>query len=149
MYNLITDTANAQIFTVQNITVHPLNDKELFRYDFALVHIHEIVNYITPIRLNSVSSVPLLSDDLTVVGWGAIQSSTSTSSSLYPSTLQKGSVQALTNDNCEATVVDGLALYEGEIYDEMLCAEGLVRVVPVCTLRSPANSNILTLDFHL
>ena len=118
VYNLIVDTESAKIYTVQNITIHPQFDEELFRYDFAVVHINEYVDFLSPIRLNSDPTIPLLTDDLTVLGWGAIQAATTTTNSLYPSTLQKGYVQAMTNENCEATVINGLSLYEGEIFDD-------------------------------
>jgi secreted trypsin-like serine protease len=137
VYNVMADTANANFYTVKNVTVHPQYIRELFRYDFAVVHINEYVGSITPVRLNTDSSIPLLTDNLTVLGWGAIQAPTTTSSAVYPSTLQKGMVQAITNENCEATVINGLTLYDGEIFDEMLCAEGLVRAVIVCYCYRP------------
>jgi Trypsin len=144
---VIADTANAKIYTALNTTVHPQFDKELFRYDFAIVHINEYVDYITPVRLNTDSSIPLLTDNLTVVGWGAIQAGTSTSNAVYPSTLQKGIVQAMTNEKCGATVINNLALYEGEIFDEMLCAEGLVRNILVITAIASQFNNTEKLSF--
>ena len=147
MYNVITDIASAKIYTAQNITIHPQFDKELFRYDLAIVHMNEYVDYIAPIRLNSDSSIPLQTADLTVLGWGAIQAATTATNALYPSIMQKGYVQAMTNQNCESTVINGLTLYEGEIYEEMLCAEGLVRVVSVCTQLQCSNVKALTLYF--
>ena len=131
VYNLITDKPNAPIYTVKNVTLHPQFDKELFRNDYAVVHLHERLDDITPIRLNSDSSTPVQTDGLTVLGWGAIQPATTTTSALYPSILQKGYVQSLTNENCESTVINGLTLYDGEIFDEMLCAQGQVRVEPL------------------
>lgn len=129
VYNLITDKTNATIYTVKNVTVHPQFNKELFRYDFALVHINAHLDSIAPIRLNSDSSTPVPTLDLTVLGWGAIQAASSTNNAVYPNIFRKGYVQAMTNENCEATVINDLSLYEGEIFDEMLCAQGQVRVV--------------------
>ena len=129
VYNFNTDMTNATIYTAKNVTTHPQFNLDLFRYDFAVVHIHERLDYITPILLNSDSSVPGLTVGLTVLGWGAIQVATSVTSAQYPNVFQKGYVQAMTNENCEATVINGLSLYQGEIFDEMLCAEGLVRFI--------------------
>jgi Trypsin len=126
VYDVINDPANATIYTVQSITVHPLYDKDLFRYDFNIIHLHQSVVGVSPVRLNSNLSIPSTENTLTVLGWGAIVAPTETTNAVYPNIFQKGYVRALTNENCGATVIDNLSLYQGEIYDEMLCAEGLV-----------------------
>jgi secreted trypsin-like serine protease len=120
------DTNNAT-YAVKSVTAHPQNNQTLFSYDFLIVHINQAIPDIAPIRLNNISAIPNESENLTVVGWGATTVKTENTSAVYPTILQKGYVNALTNKRCEATLINGLSLYEGEIFDDMLCAEGEVR----------------------
>ncbi len=127
VYDVVTDTANAQTYTFKNISAHPRFEQVSFRYDYAIIHLTEQVDDMTPVRLNANASLPTLTDNLVVLGWGALHPATATTNAIYPTILQKGNVQAITNENCAATVIDGVSLYQGEIFDEMLCAEGPVR----------------------
>lgn len=140
VYDVVTDTAvanSARTYSYRNISAHPLFEKVSFRYDFAIIHLTEQVDddddiAITPVRLNANASLPALDNsNLVVLGWGALYPATATTKAIYPTILQQGNVQAMTNENCEATVIDGMSLYQGEIFDEMLCAEGPVRLTRV------------------
>jgi secreted trypsin-like serine protease len=131
-FNDLNDTYSS--FTPQSITVHPLFDGDLFRYDFTIVHINRSIPFVSPLRLNNDSAIPSEFDALSILGWGAIQKNSA--GVTLPSVLQKGTVYALQNDVCEATIVEGQSLYQGEIYDEMLCAQAPVRFFLQDVIRS-------------
>jgi trypsin len=108
--------------TVDSVAVHPLFVEEVFRYDFAVVQMNQSMLHVTPVRLNNDPAVPAVNTNLTVLGWGATENDPVTGD-VYPSVFQKGSVLAMSNQACEDTIVGSLSLYQGEIYDEMLCAQ--------------------------
>jgi Trypsin len=115
-------------YTPQSITVHPLFDSILFRYDYTVVHINEsISSTIAPIRLNQNTTLPANGAALTIVGWGATERNGYTGDLVFPTAFQKGQVFAIDNAACAATVVNGQTLYQGEIFEDMLCADASVR----------------------
>jgi Trypsin len=112
----------------QSITTHPLFDSVLFRYDYTVVHINEsISSAIAPIRLNQNGTLPVNGAAMTIVGWGASERNAYTGDLVFPSTFRKGQVYAIDNAACAATVIEGQTLYQGEIFEDMLCAQASVR----------------------
>lgn len=107
--------------TIHSVAVHPLFDKDTFRYDFSVVQTNESVLFITPVRLNKDPAVPAVHEVLTVLGWGAIENDSQ--GAIYPSVFQKGRVLAMSNQNCADAVIANQSLYTGDVYSDMMCAQ--------------------------
>jgi len=110
-----------QIFDPVKTILHPWFELDTFRYDFAVVKLDRTVENIAPVRINSDSSLPEMSQDMTVIGWGAVDYS-NRFNPVFPDILQRGMVRFVPNSVCEKTSIDGDMLYNNEIFPEMLCA---------------------------
>lgn len=116
------DTSDSyQIFEPIQTLAHPDFDVDTFRYDFAVVQLNGSVENVEPVRLNDNESVPEMSYPMTVIGWGAVDYSTE-SSSIFPDVLQRGTVRYIPSPICEETTIGGRSLYRDEIFPEMMCA---------------------------
>lgn len=117
------DSPSDEFQVIQNVSAeaHELFEEDGFRFDFAIVLLEEQVQGITPVQLNTDASIPSPETELVVLGWGATEYSQGGIGG-YSRTFLQGDVQALSNDECQATVVDNKTLYSGEVFAEMLCA---------------------------
>jgi hypothetical protein len=86
-----------------------------------LIFLSENVADAQPVRLNDNPNVPQPSQELSVLGWGALNIS-NPYRPVYADKLQIAQLNYITNDKCESTRVRGKSLYKGEIFPEMLCA---------------------------
>jgi len=105
---------------------HPAYNEATTNNDIRLVFLKDPIEDqdIEFMKLNSDSSTPDDGDDLTVVGWGV----TDTSSSVLPNVLMAVDVGNVSNGKCSAKsgVVGGrYASYAGQISSSMLCASGV------------------------
>ena len=109
-----------QVFKAERMHFHPQFDELWFRYDFLLLQLNGTVQNLEPARINSDETLPEVGDPLTVVGWGLMNPDDTTA---YPDVLQEVTVSYISNDSCESTVAKGQSLYEGYIFDDMLCTK--------------------------
>jgi trypsin len=108
-----------ETMTVATSETHPNFERQELRFDFAVAKLSSPVqgNY-SLIRINGDSGFPEVGDEMIVIGWGA----TNTQTWDFPHVLQETTVQVISNDACESFQLYGQRLYEGEIFDEMMCA---------------------------
>lgn len=98
---------------------HPQFDALYFRNDFLFLQLNGTVQGVKPVTLNFDDNLPVLGNPLTVVGWGLTNPLDSTA---YPNVLQQVDVSYISNNDCERTTSKGQSLYDGYIFDDMLCA---------------------------
>lgn len=110
-----------EVYTPALIETHPFFNENTFSYDFALITLDREVKNAHAVRLNDDDTVPQLGDSLWVLGFGTTDIS-NPSRAVYPDTLQMANLQHITNEMCASTTVNGESLYQGEIFEEMLCA---------------------------
>ena len=104
------------------IHVHPDFNPTTFQADFSIVGLRTPVPSAEIVLLNTDAHIPSATNDpLVVIGWGATNI-TDPSHTIYPNRLQKARINYISNDECQRAKVEGLALYTGEIYSNMLCA---------------------------
>lgn len=122
--NIIDALDTYEAFEAADVILHPQFEPVLYRYDFALVKMHQPVQNrnLQPIRLDDGSTFLKADDELTILGWGAITDHEQTNPA-YPNVLQKGKVGYMQNDICEFTKVGDYFLYKDEIFPEMICAK--------------------------
>jgi len=112
-----------QTFIPTSMVVHPDFNPVNFAHDFAIIPLDtEIVNA-EPVKLNSNRAIPKDGMDLRVLGWG-VMNNTRKHQPIYADVLQVANLTAISNDECEATVVKGKSLYRDEIKRHMMCARG-------------------------
>jgi hypothetical protein len=101
--------------------VHPQFDRLTFRFDYAVIQLHQQVqsNY-TLIRLNNDTSFPISGQEVHVLGWG--KTSNGDDDQVYADILQEAATEIISNNECAAFEVNGKTSYEDEIYPEMICA---------------------------
>jgi secreted trypsin-like serine protease len=123
-FNFVDRTDEYEVVHASNIIVHPSYESETYRYDYMLIQTDKqfSTSDAPPIRLNSDPNYPTGGQDLTVLGWGTTDHS-DPNKPVFPSILQKGKLKYINNDECQSTVIANKALYEGEVFPEMLCAK--------------------------
>jgi hypothetical protein len=119
IYNIKSELESYEVFEAKRMHFHPQFDELWFRYDFLLLQLNGTVQNMQPVTLNFNEGIPYAGDALTVVGWGLTDPDDSTA---YPDTLREVSVGYISNDQCERTTSKGQRLYQGYIFDDMLCA---------------------------
>lgn len=119
IYNIKNQFESFQMFRAERMHFHPNFDELWFRYDFLLLKLNGTVQGVDPVQLNSDDTIPSVGDSLTVVGWGLTDPDDTTA---YPDTLKEVDVSYITNDRCEGTTSKGQRLYQGYIFNDMLCA---------------------------
>ena len=100
---------------------HPSFDPDTFRFDFGMIVLNDPMSSMEYIRINDDPIVPSTGQDLTILGWGAVDWAFGRATS-YPDVLHMGQVQSISNDKCKRASVNGKMLYANEIYPEMMCA---------------------------
>lgn len=106
---------------------HPQFEASLFRFDVMLVKLESPITGVTPIQLNDNANLPSVPFWMTLIGWGTIDGSTTTtttarSSGTFPDILQQAYVPYIPNAVCENGKYSGQQVYKDEIFSEMLCA---------------------------
>jgi Trypsin len=119
MYNLKQELESFEVFKAERMHFHPNFDELWFRYDFLLLQLNGTVRGVEPVRINADDSLPIPDDPLTVVGWGLTDPE---DTAAYPDELREVTVKYVSNDSCEQTTSNGQRLYEGYIFDDMMCA---------------------------
>lgn len=120
IYNIKSELESYEEFTAEKMHFHPQFDELWFRYDFLILKLNKPVVGLEPVRINSNDDLPNFDDPLTVVGWGLTDPDDSTA---YPDALREVAVRYITNDMCEDTSSKGQKLYQGYIFDDMMCAK--------------------------
>jgi trypsin len=118
-YDLTQPRNPQEMFQAINITIHPNFDADTFRNDFMLIQLNGTTNT-NPVRMNNNSLVPFDGMELTVLGWGTTNNS-NPMNLIFPSILQMGSINYITNDQCMSTSLHDTSPYDGEIFPEMMC----------------------------
>jgi len=96
--------------------------------DFMLVFLDGTFENVDLVKLNSDSSIPLVSQELTTMGWGI--KSTDDDWPDVSDVLMSVQLSTMSNEACEASEgeIDGCAIsFEGMISENMLCARAYVR----------------------
>lgn len=119
IYNIRSELESYEVFEAKRMHFHPNFDELWFRYDFLLLQLNGTVQSMDPVTLNSNDNVPYSGDPLTVVGWGLTDPD---DSSAYPDILREVQVSYVSNEICESTISRGQRLYQGYIFNDMLCA---------------------------
>lgn len=119
IYDVKSQLQSYQAFSAIRVHFNPRFDEQFFRYDFLVLRLNGTVSNIDPVVLNSDHSIPTVGEELTVVGWGLTDTSNSNS---YPDALREVAVDYITNNACANTESNGQKLYQGYIFDEMICA---------------------------
>jgi trypsin len=127
-YDFADRTDLFETYHAADVMVHPRYDSDTYRHDFMLIQIDRPFKMDTrPIRLNNRSQIPEEGTDLTVLGWGTTDHSDPLNL-LFPSVLQRGALKYISNEQCSSTTVNNKALYDGEVFSEMMCASSSVGV---------------------
>ncbi|EED90971.1 probable trypsin-like serine protease, partial [Thalassiosira pseudonana CCMP1335] len=100
--------------TVKYEVLHPQHDPRSTDNDFSLIFLSRSTTAdVDLVQLNKDKSVPMSGDDVTVMGWGDTVAFDSIQQ--LSDTLKEVEVTAISNAECES--------YQGQITDNMLCAE--------------------------
>ena len=122
-YDFANPSDSYEVFAKLRSFVHPMYDSVLFRYDMAVIQLHQPVQEnFTFTRLNNDTSLPLVGQDVLVLGWGATKISARDDDKIFPDVMQETTVEVISNQRCAAFEISGTSLYDGEIYPEMVCA---------------------------
>jgi len=119
IYNVKSETESYEVYNAQRMHFHPLFDELWFRYDFLLLKLDRPVTVIDPVRLNDDNNFPTIGYPLTVVGWGLTDPD---DLAAYPEVLKEVEVSYISNEMCETTQSKGARLYNGYIFNDMMCA---------------------------
>lgn len=120
MYNLNEFTGDVQEFKVQKEYISPRYNEESTSYDVLLVKLDGNITGVDPVRINNNRKRPVVTDVLTVVGWGATLVTDRYVN--YPDTLQEVDISYIPNAICRAIVDDNgfsLGLW---LSADMMCA---------------------------
>lgn len=120
LYNLSVLSGNVQSFGIEEKYVHGGYDLFTNENDVMLIKLDGNITVVDPIRLNDNISVPIATDELAVVGWGA--TSVTNRNIEYPEVLQEVELYYVPNLFCKRIKsADGYAL-GSLLYDDMMCA---------------------------
>jgi hypothetical protein len=113
---------DGQVFEMNREVPHPNYDDSISDMDFMVVFFSgeaELDDQVGFISLNKDSSFPSVGKDVTVMGWGVVD----TAANELADALMEVDVTVLSNDDC-ADSSDGIDSYKGQISENMLCAQG-------------------------
>ena len=122
LYNLSDLSGNVQNFTVseEQKHIHSMYNPYTNENDVLLIKLDGNITVVDPVRVNDNSSVPIATDTLAVVGWGA--TNVTKQQIEYPEILQEVELYYVPNLFCKRVKsVDGFEL-DSMLYDDMMCA---------------------------
>jgi secreted trypsin-like serine protease len=87
---------------VVDVVIHPEYEIATFKNDIALLMLSSPVTEVTPVPLNSDSSLPIDGEDLQVIGMGLLKEQSNNDDGVFPDYLQVATVQSISVAVCAA-----------------------------------------------